>query len=283
MIPREPNTAAICKSSLDLGLHYPTTTTSLSTKTFRLIVVCLLVQFSSMAVAQVQSPAPSSIHPLSDTPLTSVEVIAGPSTSPRTKCANVDRIGADHYLTLHYNISIDQSSPKGDRGRKVDTTYRRHEGQPDTDPIMIRMIDVNTDPMLGWIKGMMGLCSGDFVTMVVPSDLAYGEEGDGGYIPGGAVLKINVHIITAHPDPEKHFHQAYINSAEKMFHEMDSNGDGIVTREEMEIYFDVPEDYPNRDRFVEQHYQLADYNKDGTVSLEELKLILENFQGIDEL
>ena len=70
---------------------------------------------------------------------------------------------------------------------------------------------------------------------------------------------------------------------EKMFKEMDSDGNGKVTIEEMEVFLDVPEDYPNRASYIRQHFELSDYNKDGFVTFEEFKTILANFQGIDEL
>ena len=206
-----------------------------------------------------------------------VEVYRGPSVREQTRCPPKVRVNKKDYVTLHYNATIDKSSATGKKGLLVDSTHKEHTDYPE--PIMLHMGD--NDPMLGWTKGLLGLCSGDYVYLVVPPKLAYGDEGDGGDIPGGATLKLDIEIVTVHANPQMHYR--YLQGAERMFREMDSDGDGKVTMEEMEIYLNVPEDYPNRESYIRQHFQLSDYNKDGTVSVEEFKFILASFQGIDEL
>ena len=201
--------------------------------------------------------------------------------SYETKCAVEDRINDEFYVTLHYNATIDSTSKTGQKGKMVDSTHPSKTKYPD--PIMIHMSDGLTDPLLGWVKGLRGYCAGDTVLLIVPPDLAYGDAGDGGLIPGGATLALYIHIVTAHEDPELHHRANMILNADSMFREMDSDGDGKVTMEEMELYLNVPNDYPNRENFIRQQFLVSDYNKDGSVSLEEFKAILENYQGIDEL
>ncbi|CAB9506353.1 trans isomerase FKBP2 [Seminavis robusta] len=204
-------------------------------------------------------------------------VYDGPSLYTDTQCAPNKRITHNHYLTMHYNTTIDASSRTGSRGKLVDSTHSKHTAYPE--PIMVHMAD--QDSLLQWTQALLGLCSGDWVTLVIPPELAYGDQGDGRSIPGGATLSMDIEIVAAHDNPEQHY--KVTRDATKMFQEMDANGDGKVTIDEMEIFLDVPPDYPNRDKFVLQHFQLSDYNKDGTVSLEEFQAILANWQGIDEL
>ena len=94
-------------------------------------------------------------------------------------------------------------------------------------------------------------------------------------------LHFDLQIVTAHDDPEQHYKAT--RDAKQMFQQMDSDHNGKVTFDEMELFLDVPMDYPNRQAYLHQHFQLSDYNKDGTVSLEEFIAILANWQGIDEL
>lgn len=244
-----------------------------------LLISSLISSFGVEANKYKQTSMPGSTHDNKQPDLSgvSLEVYGGPSSSEETRCPVAERIGDSHYLTLHYNATIDKSSKTGHPGRLVDSTHRAHTKFPE--PIMIRMND--DDPMLAWCKAMIGLCSGDYVYLVVPPELAYGENGDGSVIPGGATLRLDVHIVAAHQDPETHYKES--RDPEKMFLEMDSDGDGRVTFEEMEIFLKVPADYPNRDSFLQQHFYLSDYNRDGAISLEEFKAILENWQGIDEL
>lgn len=239
-----------------------------------LLTVITFLLLPSIQHVAAESPAPSPpIRSVSNTPLKAVIVFAGPSSQAHTVCPRADRISASFYVTMHYNATIDATSIRGTKGLVVDSTV---------ESIMVHMGDVGSDPMLGWIKGLFGLCQGDFITLIVPPDLAYGDEGDGENIPGGATLKLDVEIVTAHPDPQIHAAKNDIQNAETMFAEMDSNGDGKVTLDEMELYLDVPEDYPERETFILQHFQLSDYNRDGTVSFEEFKTILDNFQGADD-
>ena len=263
MIPRRQSDP--CHSSYNATIH---------------VLLCTLLLLVCQHLPSIGVQGDSSVEP-EDVPLTSIRVFGGPSLYERTKCPLSDRIGDAHYVTLQYNATIDSSSPQGTKGLVVDSTHKANTDFPD--PIMVKVSDSKEDPLLGWVKGLLGLCSGDFVTLVVPPELAYGDEGDGEDIPGGAVLRLDIQIVTAHTNPEMYHKAKYLLEAEDMFQTMDSDGDGKVTLEEMELFLNVPEDYPNREKYIRQHFELSDYNRDGTVSLEEFKTILENFQGIDEL
>merc|ERR1711957_15678 len=70
-----------------------------------------------------------------------------------------------------------------------------------------------------------GLCQGVNVSITIPPLLAFGDEGNGGIIPGGATIHFNVFVKKVSVEdfrPEYNF-----------FEHMDSDKDGLVSRKEM--------------------------------------------------
>ncbi|MDO7687660.1 MAG: FKBP-type peptidyl-prolyl cis-trans isomerase, partial [Schleiferiaceae bacterium] len=46
----------------------------------------------------------------------------------------------------------------------------------------------------GWQEGLIGLRKGSHVRLVIPSDLAYGEQGAGGVIPPNAEVLFDIWV-----------------------------------------------------------------------------------------
>jgi len=70
-------------------------------------------------------------------------------------------------------------------GTEFDSSYKR--GQPTT--------FAPKQVIKGWTEAMQLMVEGDKWEMYIPSELAYGDRGAGGKIPGGAALVFQMEII----------------------------------------------------------------------------------------
>jgi hypothetical protein len=153
-----------------------------------------------------------------------VTVTEGP-----TECEGLEKVAVGNYLSMHYTGTIDESSEYGERGAVFDSSIPR--GQTIDFEIGVGRV------IPGWDEGLIGLCKGAKVTLVIPPEMAYGDEGAGGEIPGGATLNFDVEIvdIAAEAPPAPNF-----------FKMIDSSEDGIINKDEIAQYFkskgmEVPE------------------------------------------
>jgi len=70
-------------------------------------------------------------------------------------------------------------------GTEFDSSYKR--GQP---------IDFAPNQVIkGWTEATQMMVEGDKWELYIPSDLAYGDNGAGGQIPGGATLVFQIELI----------------------------------------------------------------------------------------
>ena len=120
----------------------------------------------------------------------------------------------------------------------------------------------------GWDQGLVGVCEGEKRKLTIPAHLAYGDQGAGDKIPGGATLVFEIECLQVDDGP------APVN----VFSEIDSNGDRLLSREEVSEYLkkQLPaaaeaglEEMPEQDKLVEEIFQHEDSDKNGFISHEE--------------
>lgn len=80
----------------------------------------------------------------------------------------------------------------------------------------------------GWDKGLIGLCKGAKVTLVIPPEMGYGERGAGPDIPGGATLNFDVEVVDISETPPP---------PPNIFKEIDTDESGHISKEEVEAFF----------------------------------------------
>ena len=89
---------------------------------------------------------------------------------------------------MHYVGTIDESSETDEPGKKFDSS--RDKG---------RTFDFNLGGgrvIQGWEQGLVNLCEGAKVTLIIPPALGYGDRGSrSGSIKGGATLNFDVEVV----------------------------------------------------------------------------------------
>lgn len=108
----------------------------------------------------------------------------------------------------------------------------------------------------GWDEGLMGLCIGAKVVLIIPPEMGYGDRGAGGAIPGGATLNFDVEVVDIKEGPPKQ---------PNLFEVIDVDESGDLTKEEIAAWWlennggDLPADL----------WDTEDKNKDGVVDWDE--------------
>ncbi len=51
----------------------------------------------------------------------------------------------------------------------------------------------------GWDQGLLNMCVGERRRLTIPSDMGYGDRGQGADIPGGATLVFDVELLSVRP------------------------------------------------------------------------------------
>jgi peptidylprolyl isomerase len=66
-------------------------------------------------------------------------------------------------------------------------------------PIVVTMTEENLFP--GWVEGLLLMKEGGKASLIIPPELAFGEEGAGGFIPPNATLNMDIELLSAAPPP----------------------------------------------------------------------------------
>jgi Ca2+-binding EF-hand superfamily protein len=165
-----------------------------------------------------------------------------------TECEDESKVKLGDYVDIHYIGTIDESSETGEKGKKFDSSvdvehsfeFQIGEGE------VIR----------GWEEGLLGLCKGAKVTLVIPPEMAYGSIGHfGDEVPGGATLNYDVEVM-----------KIRTGSLEipNFFAQIDLNADGFLDESEIAEFFEkVGKPVP------ENLMELQDKDGDGKISWDE--------------
>lgn len=178
-----------------------------------------------------------------------VDVYEGP-----TSCPDSEKVQPGSHVAIHYTGTIDKSSATGTPGKKFDSS--RVRSKPFDVTIGVGQV------IQGWDDGIVGLCVGAKANLIIPPEMGYGDSGAGKDIPGGATLHFDVEVIAIDKeDPNQQNKFDDVN----LFAQIDTNGDGKLTREEVEAYF-----YSiHQDVAPEELWEHEDKNRDGVISWEE--------------
>jgi len=156
-----------------------------------------------------------------------VTVYEGP-----TECGDDEKVSAGNFLSMHYTGTIDESSETGTKGKQFDSSRTRDQ----TFDFKVGSGQV----IKGWNEGFLGLCKGAKAVLVIPPEMGYGADGNGADIPGGATLNFDVEVVLIADGSPPH------QSNRNLFKEIDTDGDGSLSRSEIDVYFkkkgtDTPE------------------------------------------
>lgn len=161
-------------------------------------------------------------------------------------CENKKKVEDLDYVTFNYVGMIDESSKTGDRGKIFDQSSKGS-------PIVTQM---KKGQGIDGFRGLIGVCVGSKISLVVPPEEAYGDQGAGDIVPPGATLKFNIEIVTSSKTSPKNL--------PNVFAQIDSNRDDKISKEEALDFFKK-----NGLKEVPSHIWKEDIDGDGYISWEE--------------
>jgi hypothetical protein len=157
-------------------------------------------------------------------------------------------------VSLQYTLSIDEHSHTGEPKKVLYTS---------SEPLEVTLGE--KEVVEGLEEGLLGICAGEKRVIVVPPKLAYGDIGHAQLgVPGNSTLMYEVEALKldVHADNKYDMEEDVVSP--DIFKEMDGDGDGKITKEEMVAWFKQ-----DGEEIPEGLWEEEDVNKDGFVTLEE--------------
>lgn len=157
-------------------------------------------------------------------------------------------------IAIHFTGVISEKSLVGDVGTQFDSSY-------DKDQPFEFTIGVG-QALRGWDENLMGMCVGEKRRLVLPPEYAFGDQGAGEKVPGGATVQFDVELMSVKERTD-------VN----VFEQIDADGSGDITFEELSAWFETHparEEDPEAIKDAPQHlFAMEDQNQDGVISWEE--------------
>lgn len=144
-------------------IHYSAFTMLSRTAVLRAFFLALLGLFVSSSSSSARSTGSA----------LKIRVVAKPSV-----CEQKASVG--DLVSVHYVGSLEG-------GEQFDSSYSRGEPLPFTLGA--------SQVIAGWDQGITGMCVGEKRELTIPPELAYGDKGAGGIIPGGATLTFSCELV----------------------------------------------------------------------------------------
>jgi len=94
---------------------------------------------------------------------------------------------AGQEVIVHYTGWLYEPGAEDNKGEKFDSSVDR--GDPFAFPLGGKRV------IRGWDEGVVGMQVGGKRTLIIPSDMAYGDRGAGAVIPPGATLVFDVELL----------------------------------------------------------------------------------------
>ena len=164
----------------------------------KIATLALLLSASSLVLAQEHSTETETSTTLTTATTATTEQPAPEITQaaqlPQVKITDT-KIGTGaeaidgNLVSVHYTGWLYDPSQKNGHGKKFDSS--RDRAQPITFALGAHRV------IPGWEQGLQGMKVGGKRTLIIPSELAYGERGAGGVIPPNATLLFEVELLSA--------------------------------------------------------------------------------------
>lgn len=185
-----------------------------------------------------------------------VDVYEGP-----LECDDENKIIPGKYVDVHYIGTINEISETGEKGK------------PFGDDNFYFTIGVGQGTM-GFDESLLGLCQGARANIVVPPDMAFGKEGLGVDIPGGATLHLDVEIVSVsnpvveiNEDDEDEDYED--TDPPNVFQFIDVNGDKLLDKEELVEFFKTADTIQMSEEDFWTNVYKGDKDGDGLISWDE--------------
>ena len=107
--------------------------------------------------------------------------------SVELKAGSGEGIVAGKIAIVQYTGWLYEASATDNKGKQFDSS--RTQGQPFRFPLGTGQV------IKGWDQGVLGMKVGESRRLIIPADLAYGDNGAGGVIPPGATLIFDIELV----------------------------------------------------------------------------------------